>query len=294
MSTRIRRAWLKALRITGKEHFVGTSGFGTPFVCHVGDFFGENPFYNRQALAPELRLAEAWLQFDERPVVIDVGANVGYWATQLAQMIFKKRPHLYSFEPAPSTYCKLVKSIGILSLSEMISPMAAAVSDNQSIISLSVNPRESGFAQMGDGTLNTRAGDRLAHAVSVTLDHFVESLNLRPHLVKIDVEGTELRVLKGAARLLSGTSRPAVSFEMNPLTLAETRSNRSEFSTLLPGFDFFYIDDFEGQRREFCSPVTDLSAIDWPCNIFAVPITEDSRDRFRSVAASARSKLVVT
>lgn len=291
LSTRIRQAWLEVLRALGTERFISTSGFGMPFVCHMGDFVGENAFYNRRALAPELRLAEAWLQLESKPVVIDVGANVGYWSTQLAQLILSLNPKLYSFEPAPDAYCKLVKSVEMLGLSQIISPIGVAISDAPAIVSLSFNPKDSGYGQMGNGALNMRAGDRLAQVVSITLDHFVESLNLRPHLVKIDVEGNEIRVLKGATSLLSGASKPALTFELFPLALAETNSDRSEFGELLQGYDLYYIDDFEGQRREFGSPIGDLAAIDWTCNIFAAPAVEGSHDRFRAAAASARAKL---
>ena len=291
MSTRIRQALLEVIRASGTREFVSRSGLGVPFVCHMGDFIGENPFYNRRLSAPELRLAQAWLQTQERPVVIDVGANVGYWSTQLAQLVGAQRPTLYSFEPAPDTYRRLVKSVEALRLEEIIFPIGAAVSDSHSIVSLSFNPKDSGYAQVGDGTLNRRAGDRVAHVVAVTLDQFVEGLKLAPDLVKVDVEGGEIRVLRGATKLLSGTRKPAVSFELFPLALAETHSDRSAFPVLLEGYEFYYIDDFEGQRREFGSLVKDLDAIDWTCNIFAIPIGEPFRARFAAAAEVARAML---
>ena len=291
MSTRLRQAWLKALALAGKESFVARSGLGHPFVCHVGDFFGENPFYNAGALVPELRLAQAWLQQERRPVAIDVGANVGFWSTQLAQMIRAAEPRIYAFEPVPATYCRLARSIELLDLPSMIQPVAAAVSDSEAIVTLSVNPRASGFAQVGSGNLNTRAGDRFAYAASVTLDRFVDSIGKAPSLVKIDVEGSEIAVLKGAARTLSGASRPAVSFELNPITLAESRGDRASIGALLRDYDFHYIDDFEGQRRPFASPVEDLAAIQWVCNIFGVPRSPGSAERFGKAAAEASARL---
>jgi len=285
---------LEIVRATGTREFVSRSGLGVPFVCHMGDFIGENPFYNRTLSAPELRLAQAWLQTQERPAVIDVGANVGYWSTQLAQLLEAQRPVLYSFEPAPETYCRLVKAVEILQLDQTVFPVGAAVSDAHSIVSLSFNPKDSGYGQVGDGTLNKRAGDRIAKVVAITLDQFVDSLELRPELVKIDVEGGEIRVLKGARRLLSGPGRPAVSFELFPMALAETGSDRSAFPALLEGYEFFYIDDFEGQRRELGSPVKDLDASDWTCNIFAIPAGEPFRARFASAAQAARAMLART
>jgi len=75
------------------------------------------------------------------------------------------------------------------------------------------------------------------------------------------------------------------------MALAETGSDRSAFPALLEGYEFFYIDDFEGQRREFGSAVKDLDAIDWTCNIFAIPAGEAFRARFASAAQAARAML---
>jgi FkbM family methyltransferase len=282
---------LEIARAFGARQFVARSGLGVPFVCHMGDFFGENPFYNRRLSAPELRLAQAWLRTQTRPVVIDVGANVGYWSTQLAQLLGPQQPVIYSFEPAPDTYCRLVKSVEALDLEAAVFPIGAAVSSSHSIVSLSFNPKDSGYAQVGDGALNKRAGDRIAKVVAVTLDRFVADLELQPDLVKIDVEGGEIRVLRGAAAMLSSARKPALSFELFPQALAETGSDRSAFPILLEGYEFYYIDDFEGQRRKFGSRVEDLNAVDWTCNLFAIPIGDHFRARFASAAEDARSML---
>ena len=87
MSTRLRQAWLRILSSAGMQRFVATSALGHPFVCHLGDFLGENPFYNRDAFRIELELCAAWLRTEEKPVVFDVGANVGFWSTHLAQCL---------------------------------------------------------------------------------------------------------------------------------------------------------------------------------------------------------------
>src|SRR5258705_11046200 len=110
MSATLRMSWLKILRSVGVRHFVAHSSLGHRFVCHLGDLFGESPFYNRQLFRPELELCAAWLRRERSPVVFDIGANVGFWSTQLAQMLTDESV-VYAFEPVPQTFCRLIESI---------------------------------------------------------------------------------------------------------------------------------------------------------------------------------------
>jgi methyltransferase FkbM-like protein len=53
-----------------------------------------------------------------------------------------------------------------------------------------------------------------------TLDREVDELRLVPALIKIDVEGAELEVLKGAARVLEA-HRPRLLISLHPRRLAQ-------------------------------------------------------------------------
>lgn len=291
MSTTFRTKWLRVADTLGVKRFLTTSSMGYRFVCHIGDFFGEFPFYNRESFRRELELCAAWLRQEKAPLILDVGANVGFWSTHLAQMLANERPTIYAFEPVPQTLCKLVVSIQLLGLDHCVYPIAAAVGNEARVVWLSVNPKESGFAQVTECTLNTRAGNRLTRSVALSLDEFVEATGSMPSLVKIDVEGSEVAVLEGASALLAGSSRPALLFELNPLTLAEMGTTSSALSDRLSGYSMYYVDDFEGQRREYGAPIPRLEEIDWVCNVFAVPTTATSARRFSSALTAARIRV---
>lgn len=290
MSTTLRRALLRGLQTIGLRNFVATSGLGHPFVCHLGDFFGEYPYYTRHAFAPELEICAAWLADESNPVVLDVGANVGFWSTQLAQMLGSSL-RIYAFEPVPATFCKLICSVEQLTLEARVFPVCAAMSDRSQLVQLSVNPRVSGYAQVSEGQLNARVGDRIATAAATSVDEFVTALGIRPALLKVDVEGSEIRVLRGARSLIGSLSRPALLFEFNPLTLAEVGASPRSFVELLTGYVLHYVDDFEGHRRAFGSSVADLDEIGWTCNLFAIPATDEARARFSRASKSAQDRL---
>ena len=278
MRAAARLAWLKALRAVGVKSFVTTSGLGHHFVCHTDDL-ANFPFYHRRAYQAELELCAAWLQEEDRPVVYDVGANGGFFSTQLAQMLAHRTPIIYAFEPVPTTFAKLVQSVQRLGLKDSIVPVPAAVVDNPGLVCMSYSERNSLFAQVTQRDLNLRAGNKRAQADGITLDGFYASVGALPRLVKIDAEGYEVSVLRGAEGLLSRPDRPAILFECNPRTLAECGASVCTLLNLLLGYTVHYVDDLCGQKIPFGSLIQDFEKIDWLCNLFAVPLAENSARR---------------
>lgn len=291
MYTSLRLALLKTIGSIGVRKFVSTSGLGYRYVCHIGDFLGESPYYNREVSRTELTLCAAWLTDCQNPIIYDVGANVGFFCTQLAQMLVAQSPKIYAFEPVADTFCKLAQSLSILGLRKHIEAIATAVTDEPGVLQLSYSVRNSLFAQVTPNGLNSRAGDRLVYSAGITLDEFCSLTGAYPSLVKIDVEGSEVAVLCGARDILSQPHRPALLFEYNPLTLSETRSSPSSFQKLLAGYTIYYVDDFEGQRVPFGSSAGRVEDIDWVCNLFAVPASESSSAHWQSTLRNARRSL---
>jgi FkbM family methyltransferase len=281
VSAAARLLWLKALGAAGVKKFAATSALGHDFVCHTGDL-ASFPFYYRRAYHAELTLAAAWLDGVERPVVYDIGANGGFVATHLAQMLAPRAARIYAFEPVPTTFAMLAQAVESLGLSGIVHPVAAAVVDTPGPVRMSCSERNSLLAQVSPRGLNPRAGNTLVEAEGITLDGFVASAGALPDLLKIDVEGCEAAVLRGARDLISRPDRPAILLEFNPVTLAEGGTSAGTLRDLLPGYALHYVDDLRGQVFPLGAPIRDLAAIDWICNLFAVPRGEDSARRFAS------------
>jgi FkbM family methyltransferase len=291
LSSGARLAWLKALAAIGVEKFVARSALGYDFVCHTGDL-ASFPFYMRKAYRAELELCAAWLADEHRPVVFDVGANDGFVATQLAQMLATSGPKIYAFEPVPATFARLAQAVERLGLDGSIHPVAAAIVDTPGPVRLTYSESNSLLAQITTNGLNPRVGDKLAQASGITLDAFCASVAALPHLVKIDAEGSEVAVLRGAHELLARPDRPAILFEYNPLAWGETGANARTLLDVLPGYSLHYVNDLGGQRIPFGAPF-EAEAIAWTCNLFAVPSCASSVERWTRVlkrAANGRSK----
>jgi FkbM family methyltransferase len=281
LSSGLRLAWLKALAAVGVKKFVARSALGYDFVCHTGDL-ANFPFYMRSAYRAELELCAAWLADEPHPVVFDIGANDGFIATHLAQMLAARGPKIYAFEPVPATFARLAQAVERLGLDGCIHPVPAAVVDTPGPVRLSYSERNSLLAQISTNGLNPRVGDKLAQATGTTLDAFCAAAASPPHLLKIDAEGSEVAVLRGARELLSRPDRPAILFEYNPLAWGETGATARTLLDLLPGYSLHYVNDLGGQRIPFGAPF-EAEAIEWTCNLFAVPLRDSSVGRWTSL-----------
>ena len=281
-SSGARLAWLKALGALGVKSFITTSGLGYDFVCHTGDL-ANFPFYDRQAYRPELQLCLGWLQGEDGPVIYDIGANDGFVSTHLAQMLAGHAPQIYAFEPTPTTFAKLVQSVERLGLDNSVYPVAAAVIDNPKPVQISYSERNSLLAQIRPPGLHPRADEKIAEAEGVTLDGISSSTKTFPNLIKIDAEGSEAAVFRGAQRLLSRPDRPAILFECNAATLVQCGESVATLIDLLGGYALYYVNDYCGQKVRFGHLVESPEKIDWVCNLFAVPLTEHAADRWAAV-----------
>jgi FkbM family methyltransferase len=291
VSTTARKAWLKLLRAAGVKHFRATSGLGLPYICYLGDESGEAPFYQLRYSVAEIALMSAWCRTVKSPVVFDIGANNGFIATQLAQLVCNSKPRIYAFEPVPSTFAQLERAVDSLGLNDLVFPVCCGISDSDGIVNVSYNPRQSLFAQLRENAPNPRVGHLSTRAVTLTIDRIVDSLATKPSLLKIDIEGFEPRALRGATRLLASDNPPAICFEWNPLTLSEANSSPSEIIRSLANYCLYYVDDFEGQRKPFGEEIQDLPQISWVCNLCAVPRGDDYDLRWNTARVEALGQI---
>jgi FkbM family methyltransferase len=126
-------------------------------------------------------------------VCFDVGANVGLYTLLMA----RRASRVYSFEPSPRNLRYLWSHVRINRL-DNVTIVPSAVSDRAGM---------TGFAagdDPGRGCLDDQA-DQIVSTVS--LDDVVARTGLAPDLIKIDVEGAEPAVLRGAMETLR-TRRP--------------------------------------------------------------------------------------
>jgi FkbM family methyltransferase len=158
---------------------------------------GASVYYNQ--IEPS-QTAEFVKELKPGHIVFDVGANVGYY-TVLASRLVGINGIVAAFEPLIANLIFLHQHVS-LNKANNVKVLPFAVSDSTGIES---------FISGGDRAMgkldHARTGDILVP--TVTIDEVAERLNLRPNILKIDVEGAENRVLAGARRTID-ECKPAI------------------------------------------------------------------------------------
>lgn len=158
---------------------------------------------------------EAWLIERVAPSLrrfVDVGANVGDWTA----LVLERAPHAFGlcFEPAPSALLVLRERARGWSRVEVVD---SALSDQ---------PARMRFVDLGGASLHSAEaslfyqGAREGRAVQVEAAALDDECSARGwetiDLLKIDAEGLDWKVLRGASKLIAGAGARVVQFEYGP------------------------------------------------------------------------------
>lgn len=151
---------------------------------------------------PELALAPYLV--DRTRAAVDVGANRGIWSHVLARHC----PKVFAFECNPKLYRVLAAAAP-----RNVEPLQFALSDGDGAASLFVPGAGRRFSNQG-ASLSASKVEGEAHAVVTIERRRLDSFDLPPvGFIKIDVEGHELSVVRGAAALIA-RDRPTLIVEI--------------------------------------------------------------------------------
>lgn len=201
------RAWAGR----SKPYFIGTTAGGLRYLGDVRDMYSVV-----LAVLPDYDAAVAGFLAARAAArapaaYVDVGANVGVFTATVARATAGSG-YGFAFEPVPATAARAAATVALNSLTN-VTVVQAAVSDAEGEITLFTPSNNSSLCSIDPAA----AGRRVAGiSVScVTLDGLAaEGVLPQVGVLKIDVEGAEPSVLRGAADLLT-RDRPTVLFEYN-------------------------------------------------------------------------------
>jgi FkbM family methyltransferase len=141
--------------------------------------------------------------------VLDIGANIGCTA-----ILFGEMAHVvHAFEPSPSTFALLKRNVDRASLAN-VSLHNVGLGETPGRFTLTFAPSNRAGGFVSDQT-QASTGHAVENIEIRRLDDVVPSLGAPPvDFIKIDVEGFEARVLRGASVTLAAC-RPLVVLELN-------------------------------------------------------------------------------
>jgi len=158
-------------------------------------------------------------------IVIDIGAHVGLYALKAARTVGKSGL-VVAIEPDPENFRILKWNIRINRLRNVI-PLRVAVADFNGYAKLYIDK-----IGKGGGSIISRVSDEFIEVICLTLDRLLEYLRLRNvDLIKIDVQGAEYMVLKGAKKVLK-SKLPKLVIEFH------SRDLRQKCTSLLNTFGY--------------------------------------------------------
>lgn len=158
-------------------------------------------------------------------VVWDIGANLGLFSV-VASARSGPEGEVLAFEADISASRCLQATTKLLdrTVHSKIEVIACAVASSPSIVSFVLARRSSACNYIeGFGTAQAGGVQQRVSVIAVSLDWML-SRRAPPNVVKIDVEGAEVEVLKGASTLLS---------EVRPSVIIEVGSENSEYVSRL-------------------------------------------------------------
>jgi len=170
-------------------------------------------------------------------VAIDVGANIGYYSLLLSRLVGPKG-HVYAFEPLPANFDRLKVNIEINV--DNVTAYNMALGDAPKVSKYRFNPSTNiDIPNLGGWSMvGTESDDGNIVVESMTLDDFVRQRAIQNiQFLKIDVEGFELQVLKGARATIQ-RFRPTIMIEYLAMLKTGTDQNVREIHEFMDSMDY--------------------------------------------------------
>jgi FkbM family methyltransferase len=176
---------------------------------------------------------------NDSDIFIDIGSNIGLYAI-CAAMKLGPNGKVIAFEPTPATFKRLLENVQINNFEERIIAKNIGLSDNRGIMKL--NSFADGYDAWNTFALPSERfkGERIEVFVD-TLDLFLEKSNLpteKISLIKIDVEGWETFVIKGAKKILTPDNSPVLLVEFTEDYTFAAGTNCYELYDLIKSYGY--------------------------------------------------------
>jgi FkbM family methyltransferase len=237
-------------------------GDGTPIRVLWTDVIGSSicvdGYYDIPSLKVFRRLLKSGMTF------VDVGTHVGQYSL-VASTLVGPAGAVHSFEPQPDTFDLLKHNIDNNRITN-VHLNRCALSETTRAVPLYIARPDN----MGQSSLR-RPDNYSGTAVTVpciTLDAYVQERGIRRiDLIKIDVEGAEIGVLRGARTCLSGDPKPSLMIEFWEPFQREYGTSCEEMASFLRahGYDLFWI------TETGLSPYSGTESTAHTFNVLAVP-----------------------
>jgi len=150
-------------------------------------------------------------QIGEWEHFVDVGANIGFFSLLVQKQVSGCR--VDAFEPLPRNVNRILTNEQLNGAA--LNVHAVALAESYAVVPLNVSDELPGETSISK-SLRSGSVTRTIETVTAPLDDVLEE---SPDAMKIDIEGAEVQMLRGATDLLSST--PDLFLELHPSNISD-------------------------------------------------------------------------
>lgn len=159
----------------------------------------------------------------EGDIVLDLGANIGYFTCLFAQLV-GKTGKVFSFEPDPKNFNILKKNVEINNYQNVVLEQKAVSNTKGKIkMYLSDSPKDHRI-------YNTNDGRESIEIECITLDEYLQKFNIKIDFVKSNIQGADYAAFQGMNSIYEKSkSKISIAVEFNPGMIKQFGGNAEEF-----------------------------------------------------------------
>ena len=223
--------------------------------CNIG----VKSYFRVKTLLTKEPLTINWINnFKKGSIFWDVGSNIGIYSIYAAK---KSKVKVYSFEPMPLNYKNLCINISLNKLAEFIIPFCWVLNDKNSTSNLYIKWFEEGFSgtSFNKNIEISKKNGLIVKQFSISIDTLIYKLHLPcPNYLKIDVDGNDLLILKGAKKTIQNSKLKSIMVEIPKIDMNKSTKKKkltNEIMNYLKRNNFYCVNNeknnyfFEKKQR---------------------------------------------
>jgi FkbM family methyltransferase len=214
----------KFVKVQGYKIFINRKDF------KISSYLLENRTYE----SAETELVKN--QINKGDIVVDMGANVGYYTLIFAGLV-GKNGKVFAFEPDRDNFALLSKNVKENKFDNVIL-VNKAVSDKNGKTKLYLSEENKGDHRIYDSGENR---DSVMVDV-VCLNDFLNEYKHKIDFIKMDIQGAEGNAIKGMTNFIENNKKIKILTEFWPIGLSSFNFNPKEFLEILEDYGFNFYD----------------------------------------------------
>ena len=163
-------------------------------------------------------------------VVIDCGASLGYFTLLFADLV-RKEGKVYAFEPNENNFPYLCKSLLHNKFLNRVELCLGAITNKDGEGVLFVAPSAGGSVMYDEGRFSKK---------EVVPVHKIDTLfkDKKVDFIKMDIDGSEIRALKGARETIKNNPHLKMLIEFSPSRIVDTGNKPEDLINLIKDYGF--------------------------------------------------------